>query len=75
MKARICVCAAALLQHRAVNARFAGDAVELHPTANIGIGEYLLFDIGFAIGTVALVLILLQATISHTRQLYREETK
>ena len=35
------VCAAALLQHRAVNARFAGDAVELHPTANIGIAVAL----------------------------------
>lgn len=45
------------------------------PKANIGIGEYLLFDIGFTIGTVGLVLILLQATISHTRRLYREETK
>jgi pyruvate dehydrogenase E2 component (dihydrolipoamide acetyltransferase) len=31
------VCAAALMRHRAVNALFKGDAVELHPTANIGI--------------------------------------
>jgi len=31
------VCAVALLRHRDVNALFAGDAVELHPTANIGI--------------------------------------
>jgi pyruvate dehydrogenase E2 component (dihydrolipoamide acetyltransferase) len=31
------VCAAALLRHRAVNALYKGDAVELHPTANIGI--------------------------------------
>jgi pyruvate dehydrogenase E2 component (dihydrolipoamide acetyltransferase) len=31
------VCAAALMRHRAVNARFAGDAIELHPTADIGI--------------------------------------
>jgi pyruvate dehydrogenase E2 component (dihydrolipoamide acetyltransferase) len=31
------VCAVALMRHRAVNALFAGDAVELHPTANIGI--------------------------------------
>jgi pyruvate dehydrogenase E2 component (dihydrolipoyllysine-residue acetyltransferase) len=31
------VCAVALIRHRAVNALFAGDAVELHPTANIGI--------------------------------------
>jgi pyruvate dehydrogenase E2 component (dihydrolipoamide acetyltransferase) len=31
------VCAAALLRHRAVNALYRGDAVELYPTANIGI--------------------------------------
>jgi pyruvate dehydrogenase E2 component (dihydrolipoamide acetyltransferase) len=31
------VCAAALMRHRAVNAIFAGDAVDLHPNANIGI--------------------------------------
>jgi pyruvate dehydrogenase E2 component (dihydrolipoamide acetyltransferase) len=31
------VCAAALMRHRAVNALFAGDAIELHPSANIGI--------------------------------------
>jgi pyruvate dehydrogenase E2 component (dihydrolipoamide acetyltransferase) len=31
------VCAAALIRHRAVNARFAGDAIELYPTADIGI--------------------------------------
>jgi pyruvate dehydrogenase E2 component (dihydrolipoamide acetyltransferase) len=31
------ICAAALMRHRAVNALFKGDAVELHPTANIGI--------------------------------------
>jgi pyruvate dehydrogenase E2 component (dihydrolipoamide acetyltransferase) len=31
------VCAAALMRHRAVNALFAGDAIELHPNANIGI--------------------------------------
>ena len=30
-------CAAALMQHRDVNARFAGDTVELLPTANIGL--------------------------------------
>jgi pyruvate dehydrogenase E2 component (dihydrolipoamide acetyltransferase) len=30
-------CAAALMRHRAVNARFADDAVELYPNANIGI--------------------------------------
>ena len=31
------VCAVALMRHRTVNALFAGDAVELHPTANVGI--------------------------------------
>ena len=45
------------------------------PAARIAGTEYLLFDIGFAVGTVALLVILLQATVSHTRQLYQEETK
>ena len=31
------VCAAALMRHRAVNALYKGDAIELHATANIGI--------------------------------------
>jgi pyruvate dehydrogenase E2 component (dihydrolipoamide acetyltransferase) len=31
------VSAAALMRHRAVNATFAGDAIEVHPTANVGI--------------------------------------
>jgi pyruvate dehydrogenase E2 component (dihydrolipoamide acetyltransferase) len=31
------VCAIALMRHREVNALYAGDAVELHPSANIGI--------------------------------------
>jgi pyruvate dehydrogenase E2 component (dihydrolipoamide acetyltransferase) len=31
------VAAAALMRHRAVNALFAGDAIELHPNANVGI--------------------------------------
>ena len=31
------ICAAALMRHREVNARFAGDAVELLPSADIGI--------------------------------------
>jgi pyruvate dehydrogenase E2 component (dihydrolipoyllysine-residue acetyltransferase) len=31
------VCALALMRHREVNALYAGDAVELHPSANIGI--------------------------------------
>ena len=30
-------CAAALVRHPAVNARFAGDAIERHPTADIGL--------------------------------------
>ena len=31
------VCALALMRHRDVNALFAGDAIELHPSANVGI--------------------------------------
>jgi pyruvate dehydrogenase E2 component (dihydrolipoamide acetyltransferase) len=31
------ICAAALMRHRAVNALYKGDAIELHPTVNIGI--------------------------------------
>ena len=31
------VCAMALMRHRAVNALYKGDVIELHPTANIGI--------------------------------------
>jgi len=31
------VCAMALMRHRAVNALYKGEAIELHPTANIGI--------------------------------------
>jgi pyruvate dehydrogenase E2 component (dihydrolipoamide acetyltransferase) len=31
------VCAAALMRHRAVNALYQGDAIELHPSANVGI--------------------------------------
>ena len=31
------VCASALLRHPAVNALYKGDAIELHPTANVGI--------------------------------------
>lgn len=37
--------------------------------------EYLLFDVGFSIGTVVLSLILIQATVKHIVQLYKEETK
>ncbi|MEO5926546.1 MAG: CDP-alcohol phosphatidyltransferase family protein [Bryobacteraceae bacterium] len=46
-----------------------------HPHARILGSEYLLFDVGFAVGTVALALILIQATVKHTVQLYKEETK
>jgi pyruvate dehydrogenase E2 component (dihydrolipoyllysine-residue acetyltransferase) len=31
------VCAMALMRHRAVNALYRGDSIELHPTANVGI--------------------------------------
>jgi pyruvate dehydrogenase E2 component (dihydrolipoyllysine-residue acetyltransferase) len=31
------VCAAALMRHRAVNAHFAGDAIQIFPTANVGL--------------------------------------
>jgi pyruvate dehydrogenase E2 component (dihydrolipoamide acetyltransferase) len=31
------VCAMALMRHRSVNALYKGDAIELHPTANVGI--------------------------------------
>ena len=31
------ICAVALMRHRDVNALYAGDAIELHPSANIGI--------------------------------------
>lgn len=31
------ICAVALMRHRAVNVSFAGDALELHPSANVGI--------------------------------------
>jgi phosphatidylglycerophosphate synthase len=36
--------------------------------------EFLLFDVGFAIGTAALAAILVQATVKHIVMLYREET-
>ena len=45
------------------------------PWAVIAGRSFLLFDIGFVIGTFALGLILIQAVVKHTRQLYREETK
>ena len=49
-------------------------AVFRNPMAKLAGHSWLLFDVGFAIGAAALVVILLQATIAHTRQLYREET-
>ena len=45
------------------------------PTALIAGREFLLFDIGFGMGAAATAIILVQATISHTRRLYREETQ
>lgn len=36
--------------------------------------RFLLFDIGFAIGACALAAILVQASVKHARDLYREET-
>jgi archaetidylinositol phosphate synthase len=53
-----------------------GNLVALRrPWVNIWGHRFLLFDIGFAIGAVALTLILLQAAIRHTMQLYKEETR
>jgi hypothetical protein len=45
------------------------------PYATIAGRDFLLFDIGFTVGTVALALILVHATIRHTVSLYREETR
>ena len=45
------------------------------PYAIIAGRSFLLFDVGFAIGAAALVVILMQAMVSHTRHLYREETE
>jgi archaetidylinositol phosphate synthase len=36
--------------------------------------SFLLFDIGFTIGACALAIILVQASVKHTRELYFEET-
>ena len=36
--------------------------------------SFLLFDIGFAIGACALAIILVQASVKHTRELYFDET-
>jgi archaetidylinositol phosphate synthase len=46
-----------------------------NPWANLAGYRFLLFDAGFAIGTVALAIILTQAVVKHTVLLYREETK
>ncbi len=43
------------------------------PDAVIAGHRFLLFDLGFGIGACALFVILLQAAVKHTRQLYREE--
>ncbi len=37
-------------------------------------GGFLLFDVGFAIGSAALAVILAQAMVKHTRALYKMET-
>jgi len=44
------------------------------PDAIIAGRSFLLFDIGFAVGAVALAIILVQATVKHIVMLYREET-
>jgi hypothetical protein len=46
-----------------------------NPQAHLGPYKFLLFDAGFAIGAAAVALILIQATIRHTRELYREESR
>ena len=44
------------------------------PYAILAGREFLLFDVGFAVGAVALAIILVPATVKHTARLYREET-
>ncbi len=44
------------------------------PRVAIAGHHWLLFDVGFAIGTAALSAILIQAAVKHTVQLYHEET-
>ena len=46
-----------------------------HPKAVIFGHTFHLFDVGFGVGTVGVALVLIQATVQHTVQLYREETK
>jgi phosphatidylglycerophosphate synthase len=45
-----------------------------HPLAIIAGRDFLLFDVGFAVGALALAAILVQATVKHIVMLYREET-
>lgn len=45
------------------------------PRAIIAGKEFLLFDMGFAVGAAALLAILAQATVKHIAMLYREETR
>jgi phosphatidylglycerophosphate synthase len=44
-----------------------------NPYAAIGANRFLLFDIGFAIGTAGMAAIFVQAAVKHMRQLYNEE--
>ncbi len=44
------------------------------PTVKLIGGEYLLFDVGGAVGIAGMALMLLVATLRHTRALYRAET-
>jgi phosphatidylglycerophosphate synthase len=46
-----------------------------NPYAVIAGRSFLLFDIGFVIGAVALAAILVQAMVAHTRHLYKDETR
>lgn len=45
------------------------------PDAQLGDFKFLIFDAGFVIGAAALAIILIQATVRHTVDLYRQETK
>ena len=44
------------------------------PYATIAGRDFLLFDVGFAVGALALTVILVQATVKHIVMLYRQET-
>ena len=53
-----------------------GNLYALYRTdAQLGPYTFLVFDAGFVIGTAALAVILVQATVRHTVELYRQETK